>query len=232
MQVARAYLHTRSAKHEGRRDPACVTHGTCCDDGHFDRVANLRNQGEGTGLGEEIVAQEMPSMAARFEALRNHRINALLFEPNGLLHSRRRANDTASGPLDTMEKRSLGKPEMEADDLRPQFLDNLAERAVEWAAIAVGYRGGRIDAKFLVVRLEAFAPGIFARIVGAGRRVAKEIEVDGFARFRTEPVELLAKRLRREHRARDRCEPASFRDLNGDFVIHSPGHRREKDRML
>ena len=74
-------------------------------------------------------------MAAGLGALRNDGIDAALFQPDCFLHRRGGRDDEAAGRLDALEQRRLRQAEMEADDLRLQLLDDLAEGGVERRAV-------------------------------------------------------------------------------------------------
>ena len=50
------------------------------------RTHHLRQQGRGGQLVVEVVGKEMPAMAARLEALHDHCIHALRFQPSRLVH--------------------------------------------------------------------------------------------------------------------------------------------------
>ena len=90
-------------------------------------------------------------MAASFRTLRNHGIGAVLLEPDRFLHRRRRGDHETAGRLDPLEQRLIRQSEMEADDLRLQLLDDLAETRIERRAVRRIVRCGRIEAKFLVI---------------------------------------------------------------------------------
>jgi hypothetical protein len=79
-------------------------------------------------------------MATGLKALRDHGIDAALFEPNGFRHGGRRTDDTAAGGFDPPEKICCRKTEMKTDNLRLELLDRVAECRVERRPVAGRHR--------------------------------------------------------------------------------------------
>jgi hypothetical protein len=180
----------------------------------------------------DVLGEEHAAVAAGLVALRDHSIGAVLLEPHRLGGNRGRAQHDRPRSLDPLEKRSIGQAEMEAHDLGLELFDHLAERGVERRAAARRHRCRRIDAQFLVIGLEPVAPARFPRIVGHRRRVTEEIQVDRLVGHGADFRELLAQRLRGEHRARQRAEAARRAYRRHQLMIHGARHRREHDRVL
>src|SRR5262245_6426901 len=81
---------------------------------------------------------------------------------------------------------------MEADHLRLELLDQVAERRIERRAIAHGHRRGGIDAELAIVGRQRLAPARFTLVVGHRRRMTEEAEVDRLLRAGADLAHLLA----------------------------------------
>ncbi len=137
-------------------------------------------------------------MAAGLGALRDDGIDAVLLEPDRLLHDGRRRDHDAAGRLDALEQRLVRQAEMEAHDFRLQFLDQFAHRGVERSAVGGVDRRRRIEPQFLVIRREPLLPLSLALGVGVDRLVAKEIHIDRRRHPLPDDIDLLARLLHRQ----------------------------------
>ena len=86
------------------RDAARVGDATGRDDRDRHRVDHLRHQRHGAELGVEPVGQEHPAVPAGLDALRDDHVAAVVGQPAGLGHGRRRRHDPCPG------RRAPGRP--------------------------------------------------------------------------------------------------------------------------
>ena len=144
----------------------------------------------------------------------------------------RRGDDLCAGGADPGEEPGLGKPEVEADHLGAELLDQGAEGVVEGGALAGRRRHLRVEAELAVVGREPLLPGRRARGVGRGRTVAEEVDVDRLRRALADDAELAAEALGVEERRGQRTEAAGLGDGDRHVGEDRPGHRRLQDRQL
>ena len=121
----------------------------------------------------------------------------------------------------------------EAGGHRGVFLsDDIAHDGIERGAVARRDRRGGIDRELAVIRRQPLPPARLASIVEHRRRMAEEIEIDGFLRARADLRHLLADLIGIEHRAWKRCERARLGRGHRELPIHGTGNRRLHDRKL
>jgi hypothetical protein len=109
---------------------------------------------------------------------------------------------------------------------------NLAECAVECAAVARGHGRRWIDLKFAVIRRKPFAPSRFSLVIEHRLGVAEETEIDRLCSVRADFSQLLADLIGIEHRAWERAEGTGLRRCRSQFPVHGTGHWRLHDRHL
>ena len=78
-----------------------------------------------------VGAQEHAPVAARLGALGDDRVAAVIRQPLGLGHRRRRGDHPGPARPHPVEEIVRRQPEVEADDLRTELLDDLAAGVVE-----------------------------------------------------------------------------------------------------
>ena len=176
-QIGRADLYAGGPEREGSHDAARIGDAARGDHRHLHRIDDLRNEGERTGLGGCVVAQEDAAMAAGLVALRDHGVDAARFEPARLGRGGRRTHHQEASRLEPLQQPRLRQPEMEAHDVGLRLLDDIAHDGIERGAIARGDRRGGIDREFAVIRRQSFPPARLAGVVEHRRRVAEEIEI-------------------------------------------------------
>ena len=137
-------------------------------------------------------------MAAGLGALRDDGIDAVLLEPDRLLHDGRRRDHDAAGRLDAPEQRRVRQAEMEAHDFGLQLLDQFAHCGIERGAVGGIDRRCRIESQLPVIRREPLCPLSLALGVGVGRLVAKEIHIDRRRHPLPDDIDLLARLLNRQ----------------------------------
>ena len=76
-QISRTDLHTSCAQCHGRRHAAGIGNPASGDHRNIQRRHHLRQQRKSTHLQAQVSGQKVPTMTARFQPLRNHRISAL-----------------------------------------------------------------------------------------------------------------------------------------------------------
>ena len=111
---------------------------------------------------------------------------------------------------------------MEADHFRLQLLDHFAHRRIERRAIGGIDRRRRVEPELLIIRPEPLLPSGLARGIGIDRLVAEEIHVDRRRDALADDVDLLARLLRREHRARQRAQRAALRRRDHESASMTP----------
>ena len=200
-QIGTADLHAGGAERKRRRDAAPVRDAAGGDNGDLRRVDHLRHQCERPRLLGNIVGQEHAAMAAGLGALGDDGIDAVILEPDRLLHDGRRRYHDAAGRLDAREQRLVRQAEMEAHDFGLQLLDQFAHRRVERGAIGGVDRLSRVEPEFLVIRRKPLLPLSLASGVGVDRLVAKEIHIDRRRHPLPDNIDLLARFLNRQHGA-------------------------------
>src|SRR6185436_9362706 len=126
----------------------------------------------------------------------------------------------------------MRQAEMEADHFRLQLFDDRAHRLIERRAVGGADRRGGIDPQFLVVSAKPGLPAGRARGIGIDRRVAEEVQVDGRGDALADDVDLLARLLRRDHRAWQRAQRPALRRRDHEVSVHDAGHRRQHDRKF
>ena len=171
-------------------------------------------------------------MAAGFRALRDDDVGAVLLEPDRFLHDGCRRHHDAAGRLDALEQRPVRQAEMEADDLGLQLFDDLTKCGIERRAIGgVDWRR-RVEPEFPVIGCQPLPPACFALGVGIFSLVAEEVHVDRSRCALADDVDLLARLLGRQHRARQRSQCAALRCRDHEFGVHHARHRCEHDRKF
>src|SRR5262249_14118795 len=114
------------------------------------------------------------------------------------------------------------------------FVSSTMSHITELNAVRLprGDRRGGIDRELAVIRRQAFAPARLAGVVERRRRMAEEIEIDGFLSAGADLRHLLAYLVGIEHRAWERCERARLGRGRCELPIHGAGNRRLHDRKL
>src|SRR5690349_14882143 len=111
-------------------------------------------------------------MATSFEALRDDRVDSAFVEPPRLLDSGGIADDDRAACSDPLEQGGLRQPEVEADDRRPDLLDNGGHFRVEGRTHRTAV--ARLDPELLVIRSQQCPP---CAVVSALRHgVTEEVE--------------------------------------------------------
>ncbi len=118
-------------------------------------------------------------MAAGLETLRDDGIDAALLEPERFGDGRRARDDARAARAHALEQRRIGKAVVEADDARPQLLDECGADGVERDPGRAGGNGRRVDAELAVVRRQRGSPRCFARRSGTGARWQKKLTLNG-----------------------------------------------------
>ena len=201
-QVGCADLHAGRAQRKCGSDATTVGNAASRDHRHPHRIGHLRDQRECARLRCDVIGQEHAAMATGFGALRDDRIDATLLQPHRFLDDGGRGDDDAAGVPHPLEQAFLRQAEMEADDLRLERLDHLAHRGVERRTRGSRDRHRRIELQLFIIRCEFATPCRLARRIRHGRRVGEEIHRYRRADLLAENVDLIARLLRRQHRAR------------------------------
>jgi hypothetical protein len=121
---------------------------------------------------------------------------------------------------------------VEADDLRPELLDQLAKRRVERRAVARRHRRRRIDPQLAIIGREPVAPTRLAGVAQLRQRMTEEIDVDRLVGAGAEFGKLLAQRIGAEQAGRQGPEPARRRNFGGEIGVGRSRHRRLDDRLF
>ncbi len=179
-EISGADLHARGAQRKGRRDATSVCNASGCDHWHIHGVDDLRHESEGACLRGYVVGEKHAAMATGLSSLRNDRIAATISEPFGLPGRGRGRDDFRPRGLHPLQEAFLRQPEMKADDLGLELLDDLAGRLVERHAVGIRHLGIGIDAQLRVVMSKTRLPLCLPVRIGEGRLMRKEIEIDWF----------------------------------------------------
>ena len=110
VEIGGAELNGAGVEGEGRGDAASVGDPAGCDDGDADCIGDLREERKETRRFGRIAAEESAGVAARLKSLRDDRVDAPLFEPDGFLDRGRIADDDRPRALTRSSSSSEGKP--------------------------------------------------------------------------------------------------------------------------
>src|SRR6185503_15362620 len=196
-------------------------------DRNLHRTEDGAHQSEGADLHSDIRLEEHAAMPSRLCALGDDCVDAALGEPQPLAEARRAAQDLAARRLDAREQRLRRQTEMEANDLGAQRLYRSAVSLAEWRVTCRKRKRRRLNAKLGEVGRDALEPCPILCEIRRRYSVAEEIEVERLVAARPELSPAGANLIRAKRGARQRPEPASLG--NGDGEI---GHRRRDDRQL
>ena len=170
-------------------------------------------------------------MAAGFDRLGNHGIDALLGEPDGLPHRRGGGENDSAGRFHSGEQGRSRQAEMEGDDFRACRFDRSAERIRERQAQG-GRAGRRRDRIFGIIGCEHGTPFRVVALILLRHVMTEVIEVDRAGRSRAHLRDLFDDLLRRQQGAGQRPERAGFQGSNGKVRPGRTGHWRDNDRPV
>ncbi|MNV74265.1 hypothetical protein D3C71_1674720 [compost metagenome] len=114
---------------------------------------------------------------------------------------------------------------MKAHHLRAQFLDQRTAICVEGVAAGDRHRHLRVQAMLQKIGAQMLAPGAFARRVGRGRLVAKEVQVQRRVALRANQRHLGAHLRGAQHGAGQGGETAGLAHGNRHGMQAGAGHR-------
>ena len=166
-------------------------------------------------------------MPAGFGALRDDGVDAVLLEPDRLLHNGRGRDHNAAGGLDPPKQRLIRQAKMEADDFGLQLLNQFTHRGIEGAAVGGVDRCRRIEPQLSIVGPKPELPAGLSPRIGIDGFVTKEVHVERRRHTLPDDVDLLARLLRREQRTWQRSERPALGRCDHQVRIHDPGHRRQ-----
>ncbi len=217
-------LYARGAQRDRGLHPARIRDAARGDHGHLHSGDDLRHERERADLRRQVLAEEHAAVAARFDALRDDRRDAVGLEPPRFVDCRGRSDHERAPRTYAPQELGGGKPEMEAHDLGTVRLERIGAVAAERCASRSRSDARRIDPEFTVVRFELAAPSRLPRRVGRRLGMAEEVHVDRTARARANEVELLRHAPGRQERARKRSQAARFAHRGGERTELHTGH--------
>ena len=231
-QVRGADLNRGSAEAECRSDTGRIGDAAGRDHRHPDRGDDLRQQGEGAALKRQVVRQEVTAVATGFEPLRDDRVDAAPLEPESFGDGRRAGDDAGAAASRPRQQRLAWQAEVEADDGRPELVEQVGGVGVERRPTRAGGDGRGVDAELAVVRRQCVAPTCIALRIDAVHLVAEEVDVERPVGAGPQRREFVPERVGRKHCGRQRADGAGIGDGDRHRAQLDAGHRRLDERQL
>ena len=226
-----AHLHSAGAEGERRRDPAPVHDSARRDHGDRDGIDDLGHEGHRPHHRSVEVARKRSPVATGLAALRDDGLDASVFEREGLVDGRRRADQEHPAFLHRIACALRKHAEREAED-RCSALERRSELVVEGAAGRRRDRGRR-QPELSVERGHALERRARVRELERCRQRRKEVDAERPSRAGPGRPRRLGDLRRRQVRSPDEPERARLGNSRHEVRrIASTGERRLDDRML
>src|SRR5262245_12403120 len=133
-QVSRTDLHRRCTESKSRQYATRIRDPTRSDNGHFHGVNHMWHKRHCADLRRNILSEKHSPMPACLKTLGDNCVAPLILKPTCLVNRGGGGQDLRAGTPDPMEKILVRQTEMEADDLRMKFHNQIAHFVVKGSA--------------------------------------------------------------------------------------------------
>ncbi len=171
-------------------------------------------------------------MAAGLGALRDHRVAPVIGQPASLVDGRGAGQHPGAGGPHAGHQIRIREPEMKADDLGVQLLDQLAPRCVERFEVDHRARGIGVEPVLGVVTAQPTPPPVARYGNDVRACMAEEVDVHRARCGRPDHRELSAYLVDVAQRTGQRTQPTCPTDCDRQRRAVGAGHRRLDDRHV
>ena len=200
-QIGRSNLDAGGAQGHRRRDALRVRDAAGGDDRERDRLHNLRQQRKRSDLSAQVVRQEHAAVSARFETLRDDRVDTVPFEPPRLVDGGCRRENLRSTGSHARKQFRRRQAEMKAHHGGLEFREQLRGFGTEWRTARPDGNGVRVDSERSIVMRKRGSPHRFALRTELGGRMAEEIDVERLRGLRRDRRNFTSDGIKAEHGA-------------------------------
>lgn len=204
-----ADLNPRSAQFECGRNTAPVGNAARRDDRNRHGIHHLRQKREQPHLRVILGLEEHAPVPARFPALRDHRIDAPLFQPARLGHRGGGTQQLATGLLQGRDSLGARQTEMETHHRRRMQQQQLKMRRPEGLEPGFRHALGRRHPGLGVMRGQRVKKGLVLRPGDLGDLVTEKIQVHRPVRRLRQCLHVLFQPVERHCRTAMRAKPAA-----------------------